>query len=118
MTEMKAAGVTWPSESPYLSLEVIVIKKDGSLKVYIDYRKLNSCNTRDTFPLPRIKVSLEAVGQAKYFSTQDFTTGYWQVEVAEFDKYNTAFSMGLFEANGMPFRLQYSPSTFQRLVTW
>ncbi len=94
-------------------------KKDGSLRLCIDYRKLNSCSTRDAFPLPRIEEALEALGQAKYFSTLDLTSGYWQVEVVEQDKHKTAFStpMGLFEANRMPFGLQNAPSTFQRLMT-
>ncbi len=94
-------------------------KKDGSLRLCIDYRKLNSCSTRDAFPLPRIDEALEALGQAKYFSTLDLISGYWQVEVAEQDKHKTAFStpMGLFEANRMPFGLQNAPSTFQRLMT-
>ncbi|KAL0200588.1 hypothetical protein M9458_003775, partial [Cirrhinus mrigala] len=104
---------------PYASPVVVVTKKDGSLRLCIDYRKLNSCSTRDAFPLPRIEEALEALGQAKYFSTLDLTSGYWQVEVAEQDKHKTAFStpMGLFEANRMPFGLQNAPSTFQRLMT-
>lgn len=119
LTEMEAAGVIRPSKSPYASPVVIVTKKDGSLRLCIDYRKLNSCSTRDAFPLPRIEEALESLGQAKYFSTLDLTSGYWQVEVAEHDKHKTAFStpMGLFEANRMPFGLQNAPSTFQRLMT-
>lgn len=119
LTEMEAAGVIRPSKSPYASPVVVVTKKDGSLRLCIDYRKLNSCSTRDAFPLPRIEEALESLGQAKYFSTLDLTSGYWQVEVAEHDKHKTAFStpMGLFEANRMPFGLQNAPSTFQRLMT-
>lgn len=119
LTEMETAGVIRPSKSPYASPVVIVAKKDGSLRLCIDYRKLNSCSTRDAFPLPRIEEALEALGQAKYFSTLDLTSGYWQVEVAEHDRHKTAFStpMGLFEANRMPFGLQNAPSTFQRLMT-
>lgn len=85
----------------------------------IDYLKLNSCSTRDTFPLPRIVEALEALGQAKFFSMLDLTSGYWQVEVAEQDKHKTAFStpMGLFEANRTPFGLQNAPSILQRLMT-
>ncbi|XP_063760148.1 uncharacterized protein LOC134878197 [Eleginops maclovinus] len=119
LSEMVDAGVIRPSKSPYASPVVIVTKKDGSLRLCIDYRKLNSCGTRDAFPLPRIEEALEALGQAKYFSTLDLTSGYWQVEVAEQDRHKTAFStpMGLFEANRMPFGLQNAPSTFQRLMT-
>ncbi|KAJ8351907.1 hypothetical protein SKAU_G00233830 [Synaphobranchus kaupii] len=98
LMEMESTGVIRPSKSPYVSPVVIVTKKDGSLRLCIDYRKLNSCCTRDAFPLPRIE---EALGQAKYFSTLDLTSGCWQVEVAKQDKPKTAFStpMGLFEAN-------------------
>uniref|UniRef100_A0A3B1K6C6 Gypsy retrotransposon integrase-like protein 1 n=1 Tax=Astyanax mexicanus TaxID=7994 RepID=A0A3B1K6C6_ASTMX len=119
ITEMEEAGVIRPSKSPYASPIVVVTKKDGSLRICMDYRKLNSCSTRDAFPLPRVEEALEALGEAKYFSTLDLTSGYWQVEVAEADKHKTAFStpMGLFEANRMPFGLQNSPSTFQRLMT-
>lgn len=119
LIEMEVAGVIRPSKSPYASPVVVVTKKDGSLRLCIDYRKLNSCSTRDAFPLPRIEEALEALGQAKFFSTLDLTSGYWQVEVVEQDKHKTAFStpMSLFEANRMPFGLQNAPSTFQRLMT-
>lgn len=68
LIEMETAGVVRPSKSPYASPVVVVTKKDGSLRLCIDYRKLNSCSTRDAFPLPRIEEALEALGQAKYFS--------------------------------------------------
>ncbi len=115
LVEMETAGVIRPSKSPYASPVVVVTKKDGSLRLCIDYRKLNSCSTRDAFPLPRIDEALEALGQAKYFSTLDLTSGYWQVEVAEQDKHKTAFStpMGLFEANRMPLGCKTHPPPFK-----
>ncbi|KAL0204551.1 hypothetical protein M9458_002569, partial [Cirrhinus mrigala] len=119
LMEMETAGVICPSKRPYASPVVVVTKKDGSPRLCIDYRKLNSCSTRDAFPLPRIEEALEALGRAKYFSTLNLTSGYWQVEAAEQDKHKTAFStpMGLFEANRMPFGSQNAPPTFQRLMT-
>lgn len=95
---MEVAGVIRPSKSPHVSPVVVVTKKDGSLWLCIVYHKLNSCGTRDASPLPRIEVALEALGQAKFFSMLDLTSGYWQVEVAEQDKHKTAFSapMGFF----------------------
>ncbi|KAL1274220.1 hypothetical protein QQF64_027034 [Cirrhinus molitorella] len=71
---------------------------DGTLRICVGYRKFNSCSTRDAFPLPRIEDALEALGQARFFSTLDLTSGYWQIEVAEHDKHKTAFStpMGLY----------------------
>lgn len=100
---MEAAGVIRPSKSPYASPVVVVTKKDGSLRLCIDYRKLNSCSTRDAFPLPRIEEALEALGQSKYFSTLYLTSGYWQVEESEHDRHKTAFKtpMGRFEADAV-----------------
>ena len=66
---MAETGVIRPSKSPYASPVVVVTKKDGSLRLCVDYRKLNSYSTQDAFPLPRIEEALESLGQAKYFST-------------------------------------------------
>uniref|UniRef100_H3AP44 Gypsy retrotransposon integrase-like protein 1 n=1 Tax=Latimeria chalumnae TaxID=7897 RepID=H3AP44_LATCH len=106
------------SQSPYASPIVVAHKKDGSLWVCI-YQQLNSKTVRDAFPLPRIEEALDDPGKAKYCSTLDLTSGYWQVEMAEQDKPNTSFTtpMDLFKCNQMPFGLQNAPATFQRLMT-
>lgn len=68
--------------------------------------------------MPRIEATLDALGGAKYFSTIDFASGYWQVEVEPSDREKTAFAttQGLFEFRVMPFGLTGAPSTFQRLM--
>ena len=118
INQLLEAQVIRESCSPYASPIVLVKKKDGSLRMCVDYRQLNSKTRRDAFPLPRIDESLDALSGARWFSTLDLASGYNQVPVAEKDKQKTAFCtpFGLFEFNRMPFGLCNAPSTFQRLM--
>ena len=111
-------SVIQESHSPYASPIVLVRKKDGTLRLCVDYRKLNSKTLKDSFPLPRIDESLDALNGAKWFSTLDLASGFNKVAVAEEDKHKTAFitPFGLFEYNRMPFGLCGAPATFQRLM--
>jgi hypothetical protein len=106
------------SSSPYAAAIVMTLKKDGSLRLCIDYRWLNNITIKDKFPLPRIDDTIEALYGARYFSTLDLISGYWQIEIDEADKHKTAFicELGLFEFNRMPFGLTNAPSTFQRAM--
>ena len=104
-----------PSVSAWVSPIVIAKKKDGAIRICIDYRKLNSRTQIDTYPMQRINDILDQIRQAKYISTLNLTKGYWQVPVAEPDRENTAFTspMGLFQFCTMPFCLCGAPATFQ-----
>ena len=116
--ELLDRGVVRPSCSPYSSPIVVVQKKDGEMRLCVDYRLLNAKTRRDAYPLPRIEESLDALSGAQLFTTLDLASGYNQVTVAEKDKAKTAFCtpFGLFEFNRMPFGLCNAPGTFQRLM--
>ena len=107
-----------PSTSEWASPIVVVRKKDNSLRICVDYRKLNSVTEVDGYPMPRIDDILDQIGQARYFTTLDLARGYWQVPVAAEDRHKTAFTtpFGLFQFKVMPFGLSGAPSTFQRLM--
>ena len=116
--EMADHGLIEKCASPWSSALVLVKKKDGSLRCCVDYRTLNRLTTKDSYPLPRIDDSLDALAGAKWFSTLDLKSGYHQVPMAEEDKPKTAFSCGngLWQFRVMPFGLCNAPATFERLM--
>lgn len=99
INQLLESQVIRESCSPYASPVVLVKKKDGSLRMCVDYRQLNAKTRWDAFPLPRIEESLDALRGA--FSTLDLTSGYNQVPVMEGDKPKTTFCtpFGLFDFN-------------------
>ncbi|KAG1937121.1 hypothetical protein F2P79_018352 [Pimephales promelas] len=111
-------GVARPSNSSWAAPIVMVRKKDQTLRLCVDYRPLNKRTIKDAYPLPRIQDTLDTLSTARYFSTLDLTSGYWQVELTPRARKATAFCTrkGLFEWNVMPFGLCNGPATFQRLM--
>lgn len=118
LDHMMKQGIIRPSSSPWSSPIVLVKKKNGKMRFCVDYRKLNKVTKRDAYPLPRIDEILDSLGEAKWFTSLDLASGYWQVEMDERDKEKTAFvtKQGIFEFNVMPFGLTNAPATFQRLM--
>ena len=81
-----------PSQSPWSSPVILVWKKDGSLRFCVDYCKVNSVTRKDAYPLSRIDDTLDTLAGSLWFTTLDLLSGYWQLEVAEYDREKTAFS--------------------------
>ena len=104
------------SQSPWASAEVLVWKKDGSLRFCIDLRKLNARTIWDAYGLPHIDETLDCLKGALLFSSIDLKAGYWQVEMDEDSKALTAFTvgpLGFYECERKPFALTNAPATFQ-----
>ena len=94
-------------------------KKDGTLWFCIDFRKLNARTKKDSFPLPRMQETMESMVGARFFSSMDLKSGFWQVGMSEKCRQYTAFtvgSLGVYEFLQMPYGLCNAPATFQRLM--
>ena len=117
--QMLTSGVICPPDSLWASRVVMVKKKDGSLRFCVDFRQLNAATIKDSHPLPCIDDLLDALHGARWFSTLDLKSGYWQVPIQELDKEKTVFHTSggqLFEFNQVPFGLCNTPATFSCLM--
>ena len=115
---MLKEGVIKPSNSKWASPMVIIKKKDDTIRLCVDYRKLNAETELETYPIPRVDDILDQVGQVKYITTVDLAKGYWQVPVAEEDWHKTVFitTKGLYQFRMMPFGLCGAPATLMDKV--
>ena len=116
--EMKRAGMIVDSSSPWCSPVRLVRKKDGTVRICVDFRKLNNVTVKDAYPIPIINDLFVYLAKAKVFSTLDLKSGYFQVKMKPESQALTAFAceFGFYEYKVMPMGLTNACATFQRLM--
>jgi hypothetical protein len=118
LTDMLSKGLIRPSASPWGSRVLFVDKRDGTVWLCVDYRKLNEVTIKNKYPLSKIEDLFDQLNGARVFSKIDLRTGYDQLKVQESDIPKTAFttSYGLFEYTVMSFGLTNAPGYFMNLM--
>ena len=118
LEELTDKGFIRPSTSPYGAPILLVKKKDGTMRLCVDYRALNKFTVKNKYPMPRIDDLLDRLEGAKIYTKIDLRSGYYQIRVSPADVQKTAFNtrFGHFEFTVMPFGLTNAPATFMRLM--
>ncbi|CAL2271224.1 unnamed protein product [Prunus armeniaca] len=118
LQELVDLGLIRPSVSLWGALVLFVRKKDGTMRLCIDYRQLNKVTVRNRYPLSRIDDLFDQLKGAKYFSKIDLRSGCHQLNIREEDVPKTAFRTryGHYEFLVMPFGLTNAPAAFMDLM--
>ena len=118
LDKMLEAGVITESNSPWAFPLIMAPKKDGRLRLWVDFRKLNAKKPKDESPLPNIEEILDDLGGSCIFTTLDLFSGYWQVRLDESVKDMVCFRcpFGSYHFEIVPLGLLNAAATFQRFM--
>ncbi|GBG91526.1 hypothetical protein CBR_g52560, partial [Chara braunii] len=116
--EFEASGWIELATGPWSFPVVLVLKKNGAIRICIDYRKLNEITIKDVYPLPQIDDLLDAIGCANYFSKFDIRHDFHHILVREEDRLQMAFVLfaGTWKWVRCPMGIWNAPATFQRAM--
>ena len=116
--ELQEAGIIEPSKSPWSSPLVPIRKPDGTIRLCVDYRKLNLVTVSDRFPMPNLLDAIYSLHGKRYFTSLDLVRGYYQMTIDPESREYTAFSTarGHWQFKRLSFGLKNAPSAFQRLM--